>query len=183
MRKQREQQIDALRERVLDLRARREQLASRAAELAGAVARAMMMADAGADTLALQKDEAATALRTIEGELAQAEGELRDALAPELAAVTEEIVAYDRRMTTRAREIKARLTELAEEASELVSEIMGMPAAYERTRTELEQRASAVVAESLATLSADLPARAWRRVGLGTEAMALERAALMAAQV
>jgi len=178
-----EQQIDALRERVLDLRERREQLASRAAQLAGATAKAMMMADPAGDGLALQRDEATTALRSIEGELAQAEGELRDALAPKLAAVTEEMAAYDRRMTTRQLEVKARLTALAEEASGLVSEIMGMPAAYDRTRDELERRASDVVAASLATLALATPPRTWKRVGLAVEAMALEKAALMAAQV
>jgi len=181
--KRREQQIDALRERVLSLRARREQLASRAAELAGAATRAVMMADAGADTLALQKDEAATALRIIEGELARAEGELRDALAPKLAAVTEEMAVYDRRMTTRQLEVKARLTALAEEASGLVNEIANMPAAYARTRDELERRASDVVAASLATLALATPPRTWQRGGLAVEAMALEKVALLAAQV
>ena len=189
MRKQRklaehtEQQIDALRERVLSLRARREQLASRATQLAGATAKAVMMADPAGDGLALQRDEAVAALRTIEGELARAEGELRDVVAPRLASIKEEMVAYDRRMTTRQMEIRTRLTELAEEASGLVSEAMAMPAAYAHARDELEQRASDVVSASLATLSADLPPRTWQRVGLAVEAMALEKAALMAAQV
>jgi len=189
MRKQRklaehtEQQIDALRARVLDLRARREQLASRAAELAGAATRAMMMADPAGDGLALQRDETVAALRTIEAELAQAEGELRDALAPRLANIKEEMMALDRRMTTRQMETKTRLLELAEEASGLVSEAMAMPAAYARGRDELERRAADVVSEALGTLALDTPPRAWQRVGLGTEAMALERAALLAAQV
>jgi len=183
MKKQERKSIDALRERVLDLRERREQLASRAAQLAGATAKAMMMADPAGDGLALQRDEATTALRSIEGELAQAEGELRDALAPKLANIKEEMVAFDGRMTTRAREIGTRLLELAEEASGLVNEAMAMPTAYARGRDELERRAADVVSEALATLSADLPARTWQRVGLTVEAMALERAALMAAQV
>jgi len=183
MRKREEQQVDALRERVLSLRARREQLASRAAELAGAATRAALMADPGGDKLALERDEAVAALHAIEGQLAQAEGELRDALAPELAAVTEQMAAFDGRMTTRAREIKTRLTELAEEASGLVNEVMGMPVAYERGRDELERRAADVVAEALGTLALDTPARTWQRVGLAVEAMALEKVALMAAQV
>ena len=184
MRKREERKsVDVLRERVLALRARREQLASRAAELAGAATRAVMMADAGADTLALQKDEAATALRTIEGELAQAEAALRSALAPKLASITEELEAYDRRLAVRHAEIKARLVALAAEAEELVSEVAATPAAYARTRDDLEKRASDVVNESLGTLALDTPPRAWQRVGLGTEAMALERAALLAAQV
>jgi len=183
MKKREEQQIDALRERVLDLRARREQLASRAAELAGAATRAALMAGPAGDTLALQKDEATTALRSIEGELAQAEGELRDALAPRLANIKEEMMALDRRMTTRQTETKTRLLELAAEAEALVSEAMAMPAAYAHARDELERRASDVVSASLTTLSADLPPRTWQRVGLAVEAMALEKAALMAAQV
>jgi len=92
-------------------------------------------------------------------------------------------VAFDGRLAVRQREIRTRLTELAEEASGLVSEIMGMPAAYERTRDELERRAADVVSEALGTLALDTPPRTWQRVGLAVEAMALEKAALMAAQV
>ena len=178
-----EQQIDALRERVLDLRERVRQMEADASAASGAAARAVMANAPDANALALQRDETVAALQRARADLAQAEAALRDALRPELDSLRREAEAYDRLVTEQVREAEAELATMASRAEVLLQQLAKTPEAYSRTVAGFEERGQRLLAQSLGVLGAEPLRLEWRRHGLAMLAMTFERLAQLALSV